>query len=643
MDAMALGDEMESDSPRGAFTADELIQSLRDSFFLVDRFGSFVYACPLLAEMMGERPENMTGKNLTELLPSGHINHFLMLREKLLSGEPAQFEWELTGENGSPSYMRISLHPWRRGDEMVGAVGLVWDITDAVIGERELEKKALLLRLQMDVLEGLQEAGGITEMLHVIVDRACEALGMDAACLASIYPSERGWLARQIIDTRWPLGQPLIAQWKELPGRALESLLENMEIFSIEEGEGPVEWIAPFQPRLTLVTPMVASPRGAFVLIMISREEREWHQFEREFLRGLVSIGGQALQRAEIVGSLRQSEESYVNLAESVNEAIAIVESGKLVFANRAMAKLMGYVDAGEMKGMSLEDFVLPESLRELRLRSLGKELAPGKVRIHLRRPQGQEFLTDVEITHLPYGSRRAYQVMIKGIEGFENEGDSDPDFIARLSHDFRTPLVSVTGFADILERLVAEGNNARVEECIDGIKRGVKRLNRMVDNMLVLARTQVVSKDNWGNPSRVIQDVLEDLRQDIREAGVEVVIQDDMPPVLVSESELQEIFQNLLSNALRAVRGVASPRVAVSHEASEDHHVFSIEDNGVGIPEKYHESVFKPLFRLVKGEEGSGLGLSIVRQIVRAHGGDIWVKSSVGVGTAFYFSLPIN
>lgn len=638
---MALGGERKLTSPREAFTSQEVIESLRDSFFLVDRFGCFVYACPLLAEMLGRSQESITGKNLSELLPPGHVNHFVMLRDRLLSGRAVEFEWELMTDDGESSYIRINLNPCKKDGELLGAVGVAFDITESVMGERELEKKALLLRLQMDVLESLKETGGITETLREIVDRACEALGMDSGCLVSIYPSERGWLARQIINNRWPVSGPAVAQWKEIPGKPLYERLDHKEIFSLEEGEGPTEWIAPLESKLALVTPMGVSPNGAFVLIMVSSEDRQWQGFEKEFLSGLVSIGGQALQRAEMAGTLRQAEESYIGLAESIVEAIAIVESETVVFANQTMAKLMGFKDGSEMKGTSLEDFVMPESLQELRLRSHNKGLAPGNMRIHLRRPQGQEFVTDVEITHMAYGHRRAYQVMIKGSLELDDQDDTNFEFMSRLSHDCRTPLVSVNGFADVLGRLVGEGEDPKVAECVAGIKRGVKRLDRMVENMLTLARAEAVSSDGWSNPCRVLNDVLEDLRQFIYEAGVEMVIQPEMPPVSLAESELQEIFQNLLSNAIRAVRGVASPRVTVGYESSGGNHVFSVEDNGVGIPQKYHESVFKPLFRLSTGADGSGLGLSIVRKILRAHGGDIWVRSESGVGTRFYFSIP--
>jgi PAS domain S-box-containing protein len=642
MNAMSAGEDEKRANQGAGLNLEEVAESLADAFFLVDRFGTLVYVGPVLAEIAGTTAEKILGRNLSDLLPQDKLYHFAIIRERLMSGEAFQVEWEFPGDKGSPVFMRVYIAPWRRGGEVLGAVGIALDMTDEILRERGLEKQALLLRLQMDVLESLAKAEGITDILRVIVDKACEALGMEAGCLAALYRSERGWLARQIIQTGWPLTEARVAQWRELPGREVAQAMEEMETFFLVEGEGPLEWLGSFDFKPALVTPILSSPRGAFVLIMASSVLQESRELEKDFLRGLVSIAAQAMQRAELIGSLRQSEESYINLVDSVGEGIVILESEKVIFANRAMARLMGFSTPAELVGSSLEDIMLPESLEELRVSAGERNLAPARMRLRLRRRRDQEFVTEAEIIHLPFGARRAYQLMVKDVEGFTNdEFLSQFDFMSRLSHDLRTPLASVNGFAGVLDKLIGTDRTLKVGECLEGIKRGVARLNRMVENMLTLARTQAASEEGGASPSQVLQDVLEDLREDIRGGAVEMVVPENLPHVPVPESELQEIFQNLLSNAVRAVHGVEKPRVAVGYEVSGDHHLFTVEDNGVGIPVEHQESIFRPLFRLVSGEEGSGLGLSIVRQILRTRGGDIWVKSFPGRGTTFYFTVP--
>jgi PAS domain S-box-containing protein len=642
MDALAKRNEKQPICETPAFTSEVAAESLHDNFFLLDRVGNFIYISPALAEILEISPNWLIGKNVSDLLRQDKQEHFLALRERLLSGEALQIEWEIPRDSADSLYLRIFLAPWRRGEEVVGVVGAAWDITEAVLGERELEKKALLLRLQMDVLERLGKADGVTEMLRVIVDKACEALGMEAGCMASLYNSERGWLIRQIIQTRWPLSAAKVALWRELPGREVAKAMENMQIFSLREGEGPQEWMELQNYKSTLVVPILSSSRGGFALILASMNGREWRSLERDFLQGLVSIAGQALRRAELVGSLRQSEEIYVNLADSVSEAIAIIESEKVIFANQTMSNLMGFTKPSEMVGTMLGDFVFLDSLEDLRVRAKEDDYVPGKMRLRLKRHQGQEFVTNVEITRLPYGNKRVFQVMIKG-EGEAGPQDalSQIEFMSRLSHDFRTPLVSVSGFADILDRFLEPEKDSKEEECLGGIKRGVMRLNRIVDNMLTLSRVQPAHEEKWADSSQVLREVLEDFTESIRNGRIDVVIPDGLPSVPISEGDLQEVFQNLLSNAFRAVRGVENPRITVGYEFFKEHHFFSIGDNGVGIPEEHHESVFKPLFRLVSGDEGSGLGLSIVRQILRARSGDVWLTSTPGTGSTFHFSIP--
>jgi PAS domain S-box-containing protein len=644
MEAIPMGDEIESTCQAPGFTADGIAESLRDAFFLTNRIGDVIYVGKSLAEMLGTVPDSLVGRNISSLIRQDRLDHFLALRERLLSGEALQVEWEMVREDGFPSYLRLFLAPWRRGEEIVGVAGIAWDMTDNVLGERELERKALLLQLQMDILERLSVAEGITEMLRVIVDSACGAMGMEAGCMASLYPSERGWLVRRIIQARWPLSTSRVALWNELPGRDVAGVMESMEIFALREGEGPQEWTELQNYGSIIVVPILSSPRGAFVLMMASVVEMELQPLEVEFLRGLVSIAGQALKRAELIASLRQSEESYANLADSVREAVALVQSEKVLYANWSMANLMGFDSPDEMVGSMLEDFITADSLEDLRRRLREDDYVPSKARMLLKRRGGQEFITDVEIVRLPYGNRRLFQVMIRGEEDTGSVvTQSQMEFMSRLSHDFRTPLVSVSGFADILERLVEPGEDTRIAECLSGLKRGVTRLNRIVDNMLTLAKAGPTRPAAMADSSQVVREVLEDFTEAARVGGVEVVIPQDLPLVPMSEGDLHEVLQNLLSNAFRAVRGVESPRIVVGYGSSKGYHFFSVEDNGVGIPEEHHESVFKPLFRLVSGDEGSGLGLSIVRQILKASGGDVWLKSAPGMGTTFFFSIPMN
>lgn len=206
------------------------------------------------------------------------------------------------------------------------------------------------------------------------------------------------------------------------------------------------------------------------------------------------------------------------------------------------------------------------------------------------------------------------------------------------LSHDFRTPLRTMASYAQLLERQCPLDEEAR--EMTSFIIKGVNDMKVLIEDVLKYSRIKNSPALLAVPLATIVQWASLALQAQVREAGAEIIAV-DLPEVVINESQFVQLFEQLFSNALK-FRSSDPLKIEVTAEETEDGHVISVKDNGIGVAPAYHEMVFAP-FRRLQGKEvsGTGLGLAICRKIVRAHGGRIWVESDGTHGSAFRFTVP--
>ena len=217
-------------------------------------------------------------------------------------------------------------------------------------------------------------------------------------------------------------------------------------------------------------------------------------------------------------------------------------------------------------------------------------------------------------------------------------------DFTQMASHDLQEPLRKLQAFSDLLEQDLGDATTEEVATDLKYIRDGARRMGRLVQDLLALARAgrtlqdvEVVALDTC------IDDALDALTIAIREKGAELR-RTPMREVKGSRTLLTQLFQNLIGNALKFT-GDRKPVIAITVEDTEAGPVFGVLDNGIGIPKDDAERVFAPFHRL-HGRleyEGSGIGLAVCRKTVDRHGGRIWVESIPGEGSHFRFTLGMK
>jgi len=212
------------------------------------------------------------------------------------------------------------------------------------------------------------------------------------------------------------------------------------------------------------------------------------------------------------------------------------------------------------------------------------------------------------------------------------------------VSHDLQSPLRTMSGFAQLLNKSYRDTLDERADGFIQEIVDGAGEMKRLIDDLLQLSRVQRHQRvPEPTHCSEMLDEALGNLRAAIEESGA-VVKRGDLPKIPVNRSQFVQLFQNLISNAIK-YRGEEAPRIDVAAERRGDDWRFSFRDNGIGIDSEHLDRVFVIFQRLHAREEysGTGIGLAICKKIVEIHGGRIWAESEPGKGSTFYFTIPAS
>jgi signal transduction histidine kinase len=213
--------------------------------------------------------------------------------------------------------------------------------------------------------------------------------------------------------------------------------------------------------------------------------------------------------------------------------------------------------------------------------------------------------------------------------------------FAGIASHDLRSPLATINGYAQLLQMCGKEQLDDQCNDFVDEILKLCDRTDLLIVELLSYARlNQVQEPFQLLSCDRLVQQALENLGTEILKNQAQVTY-DPLPAIIGTESQFVQLFQNLIGNAIK-YRREESPRIHLSAVVQDYHYLFSIQDNGMGIHEQYSEHIFQIFKRLhSQNYPGTGIGLATCRKIVERHGGSIWLKSQVGQGSTFYFTVP--
>ncbi len=217
--------------------------------------------------------------------------------------------------------------------------------------------------------------------------------------------------------------------------------------------------------------------------------------------------------------------------------------------------------------------------------------------------------------------------------------------FTYTVSHDLRSPLVTIHGFLGYLRSHASRNEFAKFDKDMNRIVNAVDRMQTLLNDLLELSRVGRTSNSPTDVPfGAIVTETLNLLNAQLVAGRTNVVIDPDLPVVRGDSTRLIEVMQNLISNAIKFMGAQSDPQVEVGYAGpdKDGKALLFVRDNGVGIESQYHERIFGLFNRLDPAIEGTGVGLTLVKRIIEMHGGRIWVESVRGSGATFFFTLPL-
>jgi PAS domain S-box-containing protein len=363
----------------------------------------------------------------------------------------------------------------------------------------------------------------------------------------------------------------------------------------------------------------------------------------------------------ERVYTLENENHTYRLFVESVNEgALTLTREGSIYYCNRRFSETVK-APIEKVIGSSLGDYVAPEDQEAYKtiLEQSTSQVSKGE--ISLLSAEGDRLPVQLSINPLDLDGlfvscavltdlteqKRHQEVMTSYAEALELSNKDLRDFAFIASHDLQEPLRKIRTFGDMLLDELPGKTSDIARDYIERMQKAAARMQALLDSLLAYSR--VTSKTNPFSRidlREAARDALSNLEVQIEETGAKVEVQ-DLPFIEADKPQMIELFQNLLSNALKFHRDHEPPRVRVyaGPPPRKGMCQIHVEDNGIGFEEKYGDRIFLPFQRLHGKDQfpGLGMGLAISRKIVERHAGHIHAKSSPDKGSTFIITLPLG
>ena len=511
---------------------------------------------------------------------------------------------------------------------------------EALLAERN--KTALLYRVSRELASELD----LDVTLSRVLEFTMAAIGATRSSL--ILLDERENVVRHIYSYKGQVTSMNNVASERIVREGLAGwIIRNRESVLLADARQDPRWLAvgysSFVTRSVLAVPLLHQERAIGVVTLTHEQVGSFTSDHLELLTTIAAQSATALANAQLYETVKEERGRLQAILAGTDDVVVAVDQALEITLLNPAAERAFHLSLEEATGWPLaEVLTFAPLVTAFRQAKAGEgPLRPGEITL----PDGRTlFFTLSPVADWPY-SEGGWVAVMQDITNLKQLDRMKNEFIATVSHDLRTPLATIHGFAELLSKMVA----GEAREHAERIKAQARRTTQLVEELLDLGKIEsgMDTVRERCALDAIVSEAVEAAQFQASSCGVmlQTEVASIARPVLGNPVRLRQVVDNLVGNALKYTP--AGGAVAVRAWEKDDQVFVTVQDSGVGIPRDALPRIFEKFYRVPRvGTEnvpGTGLGLVIVKAIVEQHGGQVWVESEVNAGSTFGFTLPLE